>query len=82
MSIDNDLVPGLSVQHPVHGSSAYGGTSHSDQQSAALTKRYARKLDAAGNVMQTNSPRGIPIVRNHTNEEIDSVSNVNAASAA
>ena len=35
-------------------------------------------MDAAGNMTQMNSPGGIPIVSNRTNEEIESVLNVDA----
>ena len=47
-----------------------------------LTLDFVQGRDAAGNITQTNSPKGIPIVRTRPNEEIESVLNINAASAA
>ena len=47
-----------------------------------LTEQYAMTFDASVTATYTNYPRDIPIVCNRTNEEISSVLDLNAASAA
>ena len=47
-----------------------------------LTAQYAMTLDASGNATYTNSPRGILIIPNRTNEEIKNLLDLNAASTA